>query len=46
MSVFELQEMPLLGRDDEQTVLPGNDAMAIPVPSNLSLVFCQEPTRS
>jgi hypothetical protein len=37
MSVFDLQEMPLFKRDDEQTVIPGNDAMVIPTESNLSV---------
>ena len=41
MSVLDLQELPLFGRDDAQMVLPGNDAMVIPNPdSNLSLVQC------
>jgi hypothetical protein len=46
MSVLELQEMPLVERDGEQTVLPGNDAMVIPTPSNLSLVPCDNSTLS
>jgi hypothetical protein len=37
MSVFDLQELPLFGRNDEQTVLPGNDAMVVPVESGVSL---------
>ena len=50
MSVFDLQELPLFERDDDQTGLPGNDAMVIPTPSNvsvgcgnsvLSLVLCE-----
>ena len=30
MSIFDLQELPLSGRDDDQTVVPGNEAMVIP----------------
>jgi hypothetical protein len=38
MSVLDLQELPLSEHDGEQTVLPGNDALAIP--SGVSLLLC------